>query len=93
VDQAARGLIDPAVPMEQSSHPFSELFAQLGLPCTAQEIARFLTAHTPLSDSVRLPDAPFWTPSQAAFLQESLVQDSDWSGVVDQLNKALRGPE
>lgn len=90
--QAARGLIGPTVPMEQTNHPFSELFAQLGLPDTAQDIARFLTAHTPLSDTVRLPDAPFWTPSQTAFLRESLVQDSDWSGVVDQLSKALRGP-
>jgi hypothetical protein len=30
--------------------------------------------------------------SQAAFLRESLLQDSDWTGVVDQLSKALHGP-
>jgi hypothetical protein len=40
-----------------------------------------------------LPDAPFWTRSQAAFLQESLSQDSDWSGLVDQLAKALQDAE
>lgn len=73
-------------------HHFSELFAQLGLPSDPVDIAHFLSAHTALAQGVRLPDAPYWTPSQASFLRESLLQDSDWSGVVDQLSKALQGP-
>jgi hypothetical protein len=43
-----------------------------------------------MAQGVRLPDAPFWTRSQASFLRESLSQDSDWSGPVDQLGKALQ---
>jgi hypothetical protein len=37
-----------------------------------------------------LPDAPFWTPAQAAFLRETLQQDTDWSQQVDHLSQALR---
>ena len=70
---------------------FSDLFAQLGLPNDDQSIARFLARHTPLPAGNRLPDATFWTPAQATFLRESLSQDSDWSGVVDQLGEALQG--
>ena len=76
--------------MNKPSHHFSELFAQLGLPNDDRSIAQFLSNYTGRSQGVRLPDAPFWTRSQAAFLRESLSQDSDWSGPVDQLSKALR---
>lgn len=69
---------------------FSELFAQLGLPNDDQSIAQFLARHASLPPGVLLPDATFWTPAQATFLRESLSQDSDWCGVVDQLGKALQ---
>ncbi len=78
--------------MNNAIHYFDELFAQLGLPNENHEIAHFLTIHTSMADGLRLPDAPYWTRSQAAFLRESLLQDSDWSGLVDQLSKALCGP-
>lgn len=71
---------------------FSELFAQLGLPNDTRSIADFLASHAGMAQDVRLPDAPFWTASQAAFLRESLIQDSDWAGLVDQLSKALQEP-
>ena len=77
--------------MDKPSHPFHELFAQLGLPCDDAGIASFLKAHRPLAGQIALPDAPFWTPAQAAFLRESLLQDTDWSQRVDQLSQALRG--
>ncbi|HOE43451.1 MAG TPA: DUF2789 domain-containing protein [Rhodoferax sp.] len=77
--------------MDKAIHHFNELFAQLGLPDDAQSIANFLASHTSMSACVRLPDAPYWTPAQAQFLRESLQQDSDWSGLVDQLGKALQG--
>ncbi|MGV1044064.1 DUF2789 domain-containing protein [Limnohabitans sp.] len=77
--------------MDQPNHPFHELFAQLGLPCDAAGIAEFLKTHRPLAGQIALPDAPFWTPAQAAFLRESLLQDTDWSQRVDQLSQALRG--
>jgi hypothetical protein len=77
--------------MNMPSHHTSALFAQLGLPNDAQSIAQFLNTHA-TAQGVNLPDAPFWSSSQASFLQESLSQDSDWSGLVDQLGKALQEP-
>jgi hypothetical protein len=73
-------------------HPFSDLFAQLGLPGSQADIALFLRMHRGLADGVRLPKAPFWTPSQAGFLTEALCLDSEWSHVVDQLSKELHSP-
>lgn len=78
--------------MNNAIHSFHELFAQLGLPNENHEIAHFLTTHASIADGFRLPDAPYWTRSQAAFLRESLLQDSEWSGLVDQLSKALCSP-
>ncbi len=78
--------------MEKTIHPFSELFAQLGLPDDPAGIALFIEQHAPLVDGVRLHDAPFWSASQAAFLRESLQHDSDWADVVDRLGKALLSP-
>ena len=79
--------------MQDAHHHFSDLFAQLGLPNDARGIAQFLSQHRPLSGEIRLPDAPFWSPAQAAFLKEALVQDSDWAELADQLSEALRAPE
>ncbi|PUE45063.1 hypothetical protein B9Z47_16740 [Limnohabitans sp. 2KL-1] len=76
--------------MEQPSHAFHDLFAQLGLPNDAASIAQFLKNHGPLPGDMALPDAPFWSPAQAAFLSETLQIDNDWSQQVDQLSKALR---
>jgi hypothetical protein len=76
--------------MNMPAHHTSELFKQLGLPNDAWSIAQFVSTHAAMAQGVRLPDAPFWTRSQAAFLRESLSQDSDWSGLVDQLGKALQ---
>lgn len=77
--------------MESAFHRFSELFAQLGLPNDQDAIGQFLSDHTPLPNGVRLPDAPFWSTSQATFLREALLQDSDWAELADQLSEALRG--
>ncbi len=76
--------------MNQPMHHLSDLFAQLGLPSDELGIKHFLATHTPLTATVRLPDAPFWTPAQAAFLREAIVQDSDWAELADQLSNALR---
>ncbi|QCB48430.1 DUF2789 domain-containing protein [Hydrogenophaga sp. PAMC20947] len=79
--------------MQDAHHHFSDLFAQLGLPNDPQGITQFLTQHAPLAGDVRLPDAPFWSPAQAAFLTEALLLDSDWAELADQLSEALRGQE
>lgn len=78
--------------MNSPTHPFSELFAQLGLPSGEADIRQFLATHTPLATDILLPNAPFWSPTQAAFLREECLKDADWAAVVDQLNLALRSP-
>ena len=76
--------------MDLSSHTFHSLFDQLGLPSSESEIQRFIAEHRPLSETVALADASFWTPAQAQFLREEIREDADWAEVVDQLNLALR---
>lgn len=76
--------------MNTPNHRFHELFAQLGLPSENASIEQFIAMHSPLADEVKLADAAFWTPAQAAFLREACVQDADWAMLADQLNVALR---
>ncbi len=75
--------------MEQHRHTMHQLFSQLGQPSDAASIAQFISTHRPLAGEVRLSDAEFWTPTQAAFLRESIQDDSDWAEVVDKLNSEL----
>jgi hypothetical protein len=77
--------------MEQPTHAFHHLFQQLGLPNDNDSIRQFLERHAPLPENVELADAPFWTPAQAEFLREEVLEDADWAEVVDNLNAALRG--
>ncbi len=79
--------------MEPAIHRFHDLFAQLGLPNDSAAIRQFLTDHTPLPNGISVSDAPFWSPAQASFLREALLQDSDWAELADQLSEALRGQE
>lgn len=78
--------------MDQPFHPFSELFAQLGLSSDESDIRAFIAEHAPLPEDKQLWEAPFWTPAQAALLRDEFVEDADWAVVVDQLNLALRAP-
>lgn len=63
--------------MDSTFHPLSVLFAQLGLGSNPGKIADFLRRHGPLPEDLALPDAPFRTPAQAAFLRETLDADGD----------------
>jgi hypothetical protein len=76
--------------MELSNHTLKDLFSQLGLPDSYEEIERFIETHRPLAEDVRLAEAPFWTASQARFLREEIEEDADWAELVDQLNLRLR---
>jgi hypothetical protein len=78
--------------MHGFAHSLKNLFAQLGLPTEEVEIARFIETHRPLPQGMSLPDAPFWTPSQAGFLREEVLMDADWAAVIDELNVNLHGP-
>jgi len=75
--------------METTNHEFHELFDQLGLPSSEQDIRAFIDSHRPLAGDVKITEAPFWSPAQAGLLKELLLQDADWAEVVDQLNVAL----
>jgi hypothetical protein len=65
------------------------LFAQLGLPDNEPAIARFIRTHGPLGGGVGLHEAKFWTPWQAEFLREAILEDADWAEIVDRLNADL----
>lgn len=70
---------------------FTDLFLQLGLPGSAQEIADFISTHRPLPDEVLLPDAPFWNTAQSQFIREQRQLDEPpWNMLIDQLSEALR---
>jgi hypothetical protein len=75
--------------MELRTHDRASLLAQLGQASDGQAMARFVAGHRPLPGNLRLHDASFWTPAQAAFLREAMLEDGAWSDVVDQLNREL----
>lgn len=75
--------------MENQMHSLSNLFAQLGLPTDAAAIEQFIRTHNPLQPGVILCDAPFWTAAQAGFLRDEMLNDADWTEVIDELNTLL----
>ena len=77
--------------MESTVHPFSELFAQLGLADDNASIQQFIATHSPIPNDMRLEDAPFWSTAQSQLLREERRDDADWAMVVDRLNVALHG--
>lgn len=79
--------------MSNGHHPLSELFDQLGLPSAPAEIDAFIERHRPTSLGCALPDAPVWTPAQAAFLREAIAADADWALPAEWLSNALCRPE
>ena len=78
--------------MEANLHSMSDLFNQLGLPSRPCDIQAFTELYGPLADPFRLHQAPFWTPWQAAFLEEQFLLDADWIGIIDELDMKLRHP-
>lgn len=76
---------------DNAQHRFHQLFEQLGLPSTPQEIAGFISRNRPLPNDVLLVEAPFWDDAQRQFLSEKKATDSpEWVQLIDQLNAALR---
>lgn len=78
--------------MDTSPHTLAALFQQLGLPNDGASIESFLAAHR-LGPGEDLAEAPFWTPAQAAFLREALVEDADWCEQADELAARLAAPK
>ncbi len=78
--------------MDTTTHyNFTALFSQLGLPDSPDDIKQFIRQHRPLPQTLNLSEAPFWSPSQVAFIREEWhADDGDWCVQIDQLNAALR---
>ena len=70
-------------------HHMHSLFEQLGLASDSQQINQFIHNHQ-LAQGERIQDAKFWSSAQSSFLQEAIVDDSDWSELVDHLDVSLR---
>ncbi|MFW8590137.1 DUF2789 domain-containing protein [Glaciecola sp. 2405UD65-10] len=67
----------------------TNLFGQLGLGSSDEAIETFIAEHKGLNKGQYLHEAPFWSNSQAAFLQGAIKEDADWAEVIDQLNLRL----
>jgi hypothetical protein len=76
--------------MEATRHGLNDLFKQLGLAESEMAIARFIAEHGSLPSATPLAEAPFWSPTQAAFLRQEILEDADWAEVVEALNSILR---
>lgn len=76
--------------MEAFTHDLPHLFQQLGLPSDQSAIDKFVKSHKLPNEAVEMADAPFWNSAQAAFLRESIQEDSDWAEAADQLDALLR---
>jgi hypothetical protein len=74
--------------MEMQTHTLNMLFAQLGLPDSAEDIERFIARHS-LRPDEKIAEAPFWSPEQSRLLREMWNADSDWCEIVDELNTRL----
>ena len=66
-----------------------DLFAQLGLPSDEASVSSFISEHR-IPSGTPLEEASFWNPSQAAFLREAVLADSEWAGPADILNSSIR---
>jgi len=75
--------------MQAQLHTMSNLFAQLGLPSEEAAVENFIAAHRPLENDIALYRAPFWSDAQRTFLKEEIIEDADWSAVIDELNGRL----
>lgn len=78
--------------MHAGHHRLQELFDQLGLPSAPEAIDAFISRHRPSALGCALPDAPVWTPAQAAFLREAIAADADWALPAEWLAQALCQP-
>jgi len=75
--------------MDTSQHTLHNLFEQLGLPSSDQEIEQFVKTHRLFGDQIPLHEASFWTESQARFLRDEILCDAAWAEVIDELNSLL----
>ena len=75
--------------MDTTSNDLSHLFKQLGLPHDQEGIDDFVIQNK-LAKHTLIIDADCWNPGQKAFLKEALLEDAQWSEVIDQLDVMMR---
>jgi hypothetical protein len=75
--------------MDTTSNDLSHLFKQLGLPHDQEGIDYFVIQNK-LDKHTLITDADCWNSGQKAFLKEALLQDAQWSEVIDQLDVMMR---
>ncbi|MDO6460483.1 DUF2789 domain-containing protein [Granulosicoccaceae sp. 1_MG-2023] len=72
----------------EGSYTMEALFEQLGLKSDADAIDAFIKTHQ-LPEGCALSEASFWNDAQRHFICEEMVEDADWTPVVDELNMLL----
>jgi len=75
--------------MDTTLKDLSHLFKQLGLPYHQEGIDEFINKNR-LDKQTLMIDADCWNPSQREFLKEALLEDAQWSEVIDQLDVRMR---
>lgn len=75
--------------MERLVRNMRSLFAQLGQACDEDAIQQFIEANSPLGGETLLHEAAFWSPMQANFLREAILDDAEWAEIVEALNSEL----
>lgn len=75
--------------MRLQIHELNDLFAQLGLPSTDQDMETFIACNH-LDHLQKLHEAAFWSQAQAELIRQLWLEDADWCEAVDILNMRLR---
>lgn len=75
--------------MDANLHTMSNLFTQLGRPSDPASIDEFISRHRALGNEIALDRAPIWTDAQRTFPKEEIIEDADWTGVIDELDSRL----
>ncbi|MFQ3235836.1 MAG: hypothetical protein ACI9C4_001399 [Paraglaciecola sp.] len=76
--------------MEKYHTTMSDLFEQLGLASSDEGIVNFISQHKGLRQGVHIEEADFWTRQQADFIKTALLEDAEWTELIDQLNTRVR---
>lgn len=75
--------------MERLVRNMGSLFAQLGQASEEDAISQFIETNGPLDGETLLHEAAFWSPMQANFLREAILDDAEWAEIVEALNSKL----
>lgn len=75
--------------METFDHNLKNLFSQLGLGSTDDQINQFIIKNK-FRKNENIEHAKCWSKTQSLFLEEGLQNDSEWSISIDLLSGMMR---